>query len=80
VCTREPTRADVHHSPSLPARLKLWYLTPCCVFCSDMLEDMRPDMEDWMEGPDKNPFGVSGKKLKHELFVVGSRCGVVFRA
>lgn len=27
-----------------------------------MLEDTRLDMEDWMEGPDKNPFGVSEKK------------------
>lgn len=24
-----------------------------------MLEDSRPDMKDWMEGPDNNPFGVS---------------------
>lgn len=24
-----------------------------------LLEDTRPDMEDWMEGPDQNPFGVS---------------------
>lgn len=25
----------------------------------ELLEDTRSDMEDWMEGPDQNPFGVS---------------------
>ncbi|CAM9764297.1 unnamed protein product [Ectocarpus sp. 6 AP-2014] len=29
-----------------------------------VLEDTRPDMEDWMEGPDKNPFGVQTEREK----------------
>lgn len=24
-----------------------------------LLEDTRPDLEDWMEGPENNPFSVS---------------------
>lgn len=31
---------------------------------SEVLEDTRQDMEDWMEGPEKNPFGVSMDGMK----------------
>ncbi|CAM9530368.1 unnamed protein product [Scytosiphon promiscuus] len=31
---------------------------------AQVLEDTRPDMEDWMEGPDKNPFGVQTEREK----------------
>lgn len=38
------------HGPPFPC----WYPS-----ISELLEDSRPHMDDWMEGPDNNPFGVS---------------------
>lgn len=48
---------------------------------SELLEDSRPDMDDWMEGPDNNPFGVSGQScfiylcVSVRLFVCRSLTG-----